>query len=96
MNLSKFFKNQFFGMFKDRIVEELINLPFPHDVCKSCLTNESDNIECKICGKKQTIDGNINIFIKKLIEMNLPELLDILENRMSDELRKLKSNSVLI
>ena len=77
-------------------MKEPINLACSHGVCKSCLPKGSDKIKCKICGTEQQINNNKIVFIKKFIEMNLPELFNQLEKQMSDEKKKLKGILILI
>ena len=93
MSFNQSFNDKTCASSKNHIVKEPITLTCLHGVCKSCLPKKSDTIECKICGTEQKIIDNKNIFMKKFIERNLPELFDKLEKLMNEEIRKLKGNA---
>ena len=96
MSLNELYTDILCASSKDHIVKEPITLACLDGVCKSCLPKGSDKIECNICGTEQKINTNENIFMKKLIERKLPELLNNLEKQMSDQIKKLKGKSILI
>ena len=90
MNFNELYHDLLCALTNDHIVKEPINLTCSHVVCKSCIPRDVETIECKICGAKQHITANENIFMKKYIANNLPGLFDKLEKQMSEEIRKYK------
>ena len=95
MSFNQLFNDITCASSKDHIVKEPITLACSHGVCNSCLPKDSYTIECKICGTEQKMNNNQNVFMKKLIERNLPELFDKLEKQMSKEIRELKGIPIL-
>ena len=96
MSYTEFYTYLLCASSKDHIVKEPINLACSHGVCKSCFPKGSDTIVCKICETEQKINNNKNIFITKLLKMNLHELFNKLEKQMSDQIIKLKGISIFI
>ena len=80
----------------DHIFKEPFALACSHGVCRNCKPNNSEAIECKICGTDQKITSNENVFMKIFIDNNFSGLFDKLEEQMSEEIRKYKGKLILM
>jgi hypothetical protein len=68
--------------------------PCGHSICKECVPKEkNESIKCKICGELNIRDLNNekeSKFAMKTIQWNLDSLFDVLEERLTLSLNKLK------
>lgn len=76
-------------------LETPIALPCGHSVCRNCIPKgPNQKIVCKVCGVKT--DRNIlndkeSIGLRKAIQRNIGNLIEIIEKQMNNSLSLLKS-----
>ena len=89
-NLNELYEDLLCANSKDHILEDPIFLKCNHSACKNCIPFDSKELKCEVCKSNQTITGNENNLIKKVIKINLPELFDRLNEKISQEIKKYK------
>jgi hypothetical protein len=80
---------------ESHFVKKPLGLSCGHSICQTCVPlTEKQQIKCKLCGQinRINLDGlDESIGIKQLIKVHFEQLYVIVENRLEESLKQLKS-----
>lgn len=78
----------------NHFIENPVTLSCGHSICKRCVPKKIEDLLCKICGEKNEIDltkVKESIGMKKLLLLNLEQMLGIVRNRYNESINLLQS-----